>query len=143
MEEASDAVDRPVLASIREEWHWVRPALEEILEDIPEVGMIPEDVYEECRSGSAQFWKVGKGMLVTKFDRNSYNGEKVLGLWFAWSGDKGSGIGTRAHEFLEPFARANECTAIEFSTHYQPLIDYLCSDLGYRVTCQFLRKDLE
>ena len=143
MEEAGDAVDQPVLASIREEWYWVRGALEELLHDNPDVDIYPEDVYAACATGAAQLWVVGKGMFITKFGYGEYNNEKILEIWFAWSNDKGSGIGTRVHDFLEPFAKANGCVAIEFGTRYQPLIDYLCGDLNYRVVTQYLRKDLE
>jgi hypothetical protein len=143
MEEVSDAVDRPVLASIREEWQWVRPALEEILHRDPDVDLYPEDVYAACSNGEAQLWTVAKGMFITKFSYGAYNNEKILELWFSWSGEKGSGIGAGVHKLIEGFAKANGCVAIETSTPHQQLINYLCDDLNYRVTTQYLRKDLE
>ena len=65
MEEANVA---PVLASVRNEWHWVRPAIEELLNDNPDVDAIPEDVYAACKAGVAQLWLIPNGMIVTRFE---------------------------------------------------------------------------
>lgn len=140
MEEANVA---PVPASVRNEWHWVRPAIEELLNDNPDVDAIPEDVYAACKAGVAQLWLIPNGMIVTRFEYGDFNGEKTLDIWFAWTREKGGGLAEGVHKFLEPYAKAHGCEAIEFGTRYQPLIDYLCEGLGYRVSTQILRKDLE
>ena len=134
---------KPVLANIRQEWDWVRPVIEELLLDNTDVDAIPEDVYAACKTGAANLWLVPDGMFITRFEYGECNNEKTLDIWFAWSKNIGSRIGTDVHKFLEPFAKAHGCAAIEFGTRYQPLIDYLCADLGYRVSTQILRKDLE
>lgn len=142
MEEVADGV-APYLGDIRAEWHWVRPAIEELLNDNPDVDAIPEDVYAACKSGGAHLWVVPEGMLITKFAHGLYGGERTLDIWFAWTRQRGGKVGVGVHKFLEPFAKSHGCAAIEFGTRYQPLIDYLCEDLGYRVSTQILRKDLE
>ena len=38
----------PVIADIRDQWDWVRPALLEIKSDTPTITWRPEDVYAEC-----------------------------------------------------------------------------------------------
>ena len=140
MEEANVA---PVAADIRREWHWVRPAIEELLNDNPDVDAIPEDVYAACKAGIASLWVIPTGMFITRFEYGDLNNEKTLDLWFAWTKEKGGRAAPDVHRFLEPYARAHGCAAIEFGTRYQPLINYLCDDLGYRVSTQILRKDLE
>ncbi len=134
---------KPVLSDIRQEWHWIRPVIEDLLLDNTDVDAIPEDVYAACKAGAAQLWTLPNAMFITRFEYGDFNNEKTLDLWFAWSGEVGSRIGKEVHKFLEPFAKAHGCAAIEFGTRYQPLIDYLCGDLGYRVSTQILRKDLE
>ena len=121
----------------------MRPAIEELLNDNPDVDAIPEDVYAACKTGAAQLWVIPSGMFVTRFEYGDFNGEKTLDLWFAWTRARGGRVAPEVHRFLEPYAKANGCEAIEFGTRYQPLINYLCDDLGYRVSTQILRKDLE
>ena len=86
MEEANVV---PVAADIRREWHWVRPAIEELLNDNPDVDAIPEDVYAACKAGIANLWVIPTGMFITRFEYGDLNNEKTLDLWFAWTKEKG------------------------------------------------------
>jgi hypothetical protein len=140
MEEA-DLTPRP--GNVRHEWHWVRPVLEELLADNPDCGTIPEDVYHEIKSGNAHLWVSPHYLVITQFEFDVHSGEKVLFIWFAWSREKGANFGLTVMQHMEQFAKSNQCKSITFGTRYQPLIDYLCSDMGFRVSTQILTREVE
>ena len=48
MERKSTGDSNPELSDIRSTWNIVRPGLEKILEENPNLTFIPEDVYSEC-----------------------------------------------------------------------------------------------
>lgn len=133
----------PRVGNIRHEWHWVRPVLEELLADNPDCGTIPEDVYHEIKSGNAHLWVSPHYLVITQFEFDVHSGEKVLFIWFAWSREKGANFGLTVMQHMEQFAKSNQCKSITFGTRYQPLIDYLCSDMGFRVSTQILTREVE
>jgi hypothetical protein len=133
----------PLIGDIRKEWHWVRPIVEELLNDNPHCGTIPEDVYHECKAGNAHLWVSPHYLVITQFEYDVHSGDKTLYIWFAWSRDKGANFGLTVMDYMEQFAKNNGCKTISFGTRYQPLIDYLCSDMGFRVTSQNLTRDVE
>ena len=139
MEEA-DLIPRH--RNVRHEWHWVH-VLEELLADNPDCGTIPEDVYHEVKSGNAQLWVSPHYLVITQFEFDVHSGDKMLFIWFAWSREKGANFGLTVMQHLEQFAKANQCKSITFGTRYQPLIDYLCRDMGFRVSTQILTREVE
>ena len=140
MEETSTG--RPVIADIRQEWHWVKPGIEELLHANPDVNTIPEDVYHACKSGNAHLWIAPEYFVITTFETDSDNGERVFLLWFAWSKERGGKHSMTANVFFEEVAKSQGCAGIEIQTNHQPLIDYSVEQLGYHVRTQILRKDL-
>ncbi len=133
----------PRIGNIRQEWHWVRPVLEELLADNPDCGTIPEDVYYEVKSGNAHLWVSPHYLVITQFEFDVHSGEKALFIWFAWSREKGANFGLTVMQHMEQFAKNNQCKSITFGTRYQPLINYLCSDMGFRVSTQILTREVE
>ena len=132
----------PVLANIRDEWHWLGPELADLINDNPDVQALPEDVYAECTNGHAHLWLTDQYTVITEFEVDEYTGERDLCLAYAWARERGGRLAPVALDYLEQFARANKCKAITFGTRHQPLIDYLCSDAGFRVSTQILRRDV-
>ena len=143
MEETAAGNLVPRAANIREEWHWVAPELAALLEDNPDVRALPEDVYADCKMGRAQLWVTDGYTLITEFEVDEYSGERDLCIAYAWARKKGGKLAPLAMDYMEQFAKANNCRAITFGTRYQPLIDYLCSEVGFRVSTQILRREIE
>lgn len=142
MEEVKPDVVQPQLANIREEWHWVRPGIEELLHANPDVNTLPEDVYHACKAGNAHLWVAPEYFVITTFETDTDNGDRVFLLWFAWSRERGGKHSMTANSFFEEVARSQGCAGIEIQTNHQPLIDYSVGQLGYHVRTQILRKDL-
>ena len=132
----------PVVADIRKEWHRVRPGLEMLLADNPDVQAIPEDIYAECRSGRSILWISDGYTIITEFEVDAHSGERDLCIAYAWTEERGGKLAPAAMDFMEHFARANNCAAITFGTRHQPLINYLCSEAGFRVSTQILRREI-
>ena len=82
------------------------------------------------------------GLVITQFEIDVHSGDKMLFIWFAWSRE-GLWVGAPVMNHLEQFAKANQCKSITFGTRYQPLIDRLCRDMGFRVSTQILTKEVE
>ena len=142
MEEVASDLVCPRLANIREEWHWVGPIVSELLKDNPDVQAIPEDIYSDCKAGKAHLWVSPHYMLITEFEITEYSGERNLCIAYAWARERGNKWGREAIPYMEQVARQNNCAGITFGTRHQALIDYLCSDMGFRVSTQILKKEI-
>ena len=141
MTDNSAGNNQPRMANIREEWYWVRQVIEELLQDNPDVDAIPEDIYADCRAGRAHLWVADDYVLITEFEISNYSGRRDLCIAYAKATSQGGKLAPEALEYMDQFAAANNCDGITFGTRYQPLIDYLCSDVGFRVSTQILRRD--
>ena len=141
MEEVANSLE-PRFADVRAEWHWVGPAIAELLEDNPDVQAIPEDIYADCKSGKAHLWVSPHYVVITEFEITEYSGERNLCISYAWARDRGMKMGLTVMDYIEQFAKANQCAGITFGTRHQPLIDYLCNELGFRVSTQILRREI-
>jgi hypothetical protein len=132
---------QPVLADIRAEWHWVKPGIEEILQDDPDVYEIPEDVYAACVNGSAHLWITDRYFVVTKMFQD--HGKKGFLLWYSWSKDRGAKYSVDAHPFFEQVARNNGCQFMQAQTSRDTLADHFINRLGYSIRTLVLAKTLQ
>jgi GNAT superfamily N-acetyltransferase len=132
----------PRFADVRAEWHWVGPIINELLEDNPDVQAIPEDIYADCKSGKAHLWVSDHYVLITEFEVTEYSGEINLCISYAHAINRGQKLGIEVMDYLEEFARKNKCAGITFGTRHQPLINYLCNELGFRVSTQILKREI-
>jgi hypothetical protein len=130
----------PRIANIKQEWHWVRPGLEEIYGMSPHVAEIPEDVYAACMAGHAHLWITDDYFVVTKFGED--NGLRGLHLWHAWAKQRGDKHSLAHHDFFEGLALQNGCQYMQTQTVHQPLVDHFTDRLGYRVKVHILEKDI-
>ena len=132
--------DDPRLANIRQEWHWVKPGLEEILANSPDINEIPEDVYASCISGQAHLWVTPDYFVVTRFLFDEE--QKGLLIWKAWSKDRGNRYSIEGHKFFERLALSQQCEFMQTQTAHAPLVDHFLTNLGYRVESYILTKDI-
>ena len=132
----------PRQADVRAEWHWVGPVIKELLEDNPDVQAIPEDIYADCKSGRSQLWVSPNYVLITEIEITEYSGERNLCIAYAWARERGNKWGLEVMDYMEQLAKANSCAGITFGTRHQPLIDYLCGELGFRVSTQILKREI-
>lgn len=139
MEEVTDSVV-PKIANIREEWHWVKPGLEEILEHDPHVYEIPEDVYAACMHGKANLWVTDRYFVITQtFIDGTVPG---FSIWYAWSKDRGAKHSLEGHPFFERMARDMGCQVMQTQTSKPSLVTHFLDKLGYEVKSTVLVKNL-
>ncbi|SVD54103.1 uncharacterized protein METZ01_LOCUS406957 [marine metagenome] len=104
-----EKLDEPYLADIRQEWHWVKQGIEEILNEQKDLTYIAEDVYAECVNKTAQLWVAPEGFIVTTGYPDEYTESKTLLVWLAWARVKGE-----------------DCVI-----KYTPLLSRLAKEAGY------------
>lgn len=106
----------PVIADIRDEWDWIRPALEELKEQIPSLTWRPEDVYAECLYGNALLHVAPEGFVITNVITDQYTKERTLHFWISWAKKLGGGNVIKYLPFFENVAQQLECKFLEMST---------------------------
>ena len=88
-----------------EQWLWIDPYLEEILDRTGEKTTIDE-IHTDAFFGTTQLWVFGRGFLITRCERTT--------LWIEWMGGQDMRpflIPTML--WLESLARHNSCTLIK------------------------------
>ena len=104
------------LGDIREEWWWIRPAIEEILADNPTLSYIPEDVYAEVKAERAMLFIAEGGFAVTTSEVDRYTGDKTLLMWIYWSQPRKAPALFRHMEGIRQVAEATGNSWIEART---------------------------
>ena len=132
--------ETPTLADIKKEWHWVRPGLEEILDNDPNVYEIPEDIYAACVNGRASLWVTDRYFVVTQtFVDNTV---PCFLIWYAWSKDRGAKHSLAGHPFFEQMARDMGCRVMLTQTSKTSLVNHFLDSLDYEVKSTVLIKNL-
>lgn len=80
---------KPILASIREEWDWVKRGIDEILREQPKLTYRAEDVYAACLNGEAFLWVFPEGFLISTAEKDEYSGEHIFFFWLVWVKKRG------------------------------------------------------
>lgn len=142
---ALSAGDTLNIGEIRTEWHWIKPAIEEILEANPHLTYIPEDVYAEVKSGHAVLWVADKAFAVTTSETDQYSGEKTLLVWVCWSKPNGTSVLFRHLEELTRVAADSGYAWIETRTQNERLgealghWDWELDHIVYRRSCHVFK----
>ena len=100
-----EKLDEPYLADVRQEWHWVKQGVEEILEEQKDLPFIAEDVYAECVNKTAQLWIASEGFVVTTSCSDEYSEAKTLLIWLAWARIKGQDCVIKYTPFFSELAK--------------------------------------
>lgn len=132
----------PVLADIKEYWHWVRPALEEIIDATPFMELIPEDVYWACKAEDAHLWVTDDGFLVTTVTHEVFTGVRSLLVWFAYARRRGGEEAITYISFFEQVARDIGAKYVETKTAHRNIADYLEQKVGWQLELITLKKDV-
>ena len=106
----------PVNADIRSEWHWVKPGIEEVLREHPQLTFIPEDIYTACVTQMAGLWVAPEGFVITTSEEDQFNGKKTCLLWVAWTRERGQNCAMKYQDFFIELARNAGYNYIETRT---------------------------
>lgn len=143
MEEAKPDVVQPQLSNIRQEWDWVKPAIEEILHLDPNLTFRPEDVYHSVLSGESHLWTHPDFLVVTTFETDEFTGGGTFLIWLSWSRTRGLGNAAKHFTFFEGVAKQNGCREIQVRTPHERVGEYIEQDLGWKCRDRVFGKDLQ
>ena len=132
----------PVVGNLREEWHWVKKGIEEIIRLDPYVTYIPEDVYHSIKSGESTLWVHPDIFTVTSITTDVFNEERTLTIWLAWAKKRGTKNAAYHMPFYEEVARRANCATVEVRSIQTPVVDFFTRDLGYEISDITLSKRL-
>lgn len=115
----------PVLKDIRDEWGWVKFALEDLKSQIPSITWRVEDVYAECLYGHALLYTAEEGFVITNVITDQYTKERTLHFWICWAEVLGGQNVIKYLPFFENVAKQLECKYLEVWTPVDQLEVYL------------------
>lgn len=115
----------PVLKDIRDEWDWVKFALEDLKSQIPSLTWRVEDVYAECLYGHALFYTAEEGFVIINVITDQYTKERTLHFWICWAEVLGGHNVIKYLPFFENVAKQLECKYLEVWTPVDQLEVYL------------------
>ena len=143
MEEAKpDVITYPKTANIREEWHWVRPGLEEIIQLDPNVSWRPEDIYASVLSGESLLWVHPDFFNISIVETDEFTGQKTFMLWISWAKKRGGANAVTHAKFYEDVARHLDCQRISTKSVQMPAVEYAIDKVGWEITEITFGKDL-
>lgn len=115
---------KPLLTDIRSTWNTVKPGLESILKDNPNLTFIPEDVYSECVNERAFLFTSPVGFLVLTVKTDQFTKDKTLYMWIAYTYKKGGHEWLAHEDWIEALAKESDCKYIEAQSHVPELESY-------------------
>ena len=132
----------PVLTDIRSTWNKVRPGIEKILEDNPQLTFIPEDVYSDCVNENAFLFTSPAGFLIFTLQLDRYTKDKTLYMWIAYTYEIG-GHQWIAHEiWIEKVAKSFNCKYIEAQSNVPGFESYATKN-GWNLDTRIYRREVE
>ena len=132
----------PRKANIREEWHWVRLGIEEILHLDQNLTYQPEDVYASIVNGDSELWVHPNFFTVLTIGTDEYTGDRTLVIWLMWAKERGGANSVTFTEFYENLGRHYGCTRIEGHSTQMPAVEYAERQVGWTVSSITFGKDL-
>lgn len=139
----AEVSNNPVVGNIREEWHWVKPGIEEILHLDPNLTFRPEDVYASVLSGESVLYIHDNFFNVATIEVDSFSGKRTFLLWLSWAKERGGANAVTYAKFYEDLARQYNCQRIETKSAQMPAVEYAVQKVGWEITEITFGKDIE
>ena len=123
---------RPVLGNIREDWDYIRPCLDSLLETCPDLSFRVEDVYAEVVAEQAVYWKAPEGFVVSTTEVDQFTGKKTFLIWIACAYKRGNRNMLKYYPFFQSVAKQLGMEALEVRTPHNA-IQPLLLDAGWKI----------
>ena len=112
---------------VQDSWDFISPHIDNIMSDLPWRDFRKEDLYAACAGGSAAIFidtdfPLGESFFIARIDENNSTGEKTLFLWIAHS--EAPETAGRVHEVIADMAANSGCSAVEFITGSQEVMEH-------------------
>lgn len=111
----------PVQCNVRAEWYWVKPGIEEVLKEHPQLTFRSEDVYHACLAKEAILWKAAEGFVVSTIEVDEFTDQRTFLIWIAWSRERGQNCAAKYIPFFEVIAKKAGLHKIETRTAIEAL----------------------
>ena len=132
----------PVLTDIRSTWNKVRPGIEKILEDNPQLTFIPEDVYSDCVNENAFLFTSPAGFLIFTLQLDRYTKDKTLYMWIAYTYEIGGHQWIAHEKWIEKVAKSFNCKYIEAQSNVPGFESYATKN-GWNLDTRIYRREVE
>ena len=103
----------PEVTDIRAEWARIKPGIEKILADTPQLTFLPEDVYSECVNDRATLLTSPAGFVILTTESDPFTKDRTLLIWLAYMHVKNTNSWLDHVEWFEGVARGLKCKFIE------------------------------
>jgi len=112
---------------VQDVWEQIKPAIDNILKDLPWKDFRAEDIYASCSTGDSVVFvdpvvPVGESFFVARIDENQSTREKTLCLWISHSTTPETA--QRVMDAIDDIAANSGCAYIEFVTGSEKLVEY-------------------
>jgi hypothetical protein len=118
-------VVNPVFSDIRAEADWVIPAVQEILDEQPQLSFTTNDIYIACKEGSAALWVAEEGFVISTGETDTFTGDRTFLVWVAWARERRQSCVIKYYDFFADVARKSGFKRIEVRTPIKKLEPYL------------------
>jgi|TARA_R100001463_G_scaffold111597_1_gene166461 hypothetical protein len=123
-------------------WDTVKPGLEEILRDNPNLTFFPEDVYSECVNERAFLFTSRKGFLVLTIEIDRYTKDKTLYMWVAYTYATGEHQWVTHQTWINDVAKNLGCKFIEAQSNVSSFEEYAVEN-GWSLDTRIYRRNVE
>jgi len=114
----------PEASDIRLSWLSVKPGIEHILEENPQLTYLPEDVYSECVNGRATLFTSPIGFLVLTTEVDPFTDVKTLLIWIAYTYNQGKHSWLDHADWFDKLAQHLGCRTIEARSAVPEMEEY-------------------
>lgn len=135
------AVNEPVITEMYENFGWVIPAINEILEGNPQLTFTAADVYAACSKGAATLWTTQEGFVVTTGELDTFTGERTMLIWLAWARKRGTNLVEKYQDFFVNQARVGGFTKLETRSSVPELREYFLGN-GWQIDTIVYTRDV-
>ena len=136
------AYSEPAHLDVREVWDAVRPGLEEILQQNPQLTFRPEDVYAELLEKRSLLFMSKAGWMVLSVEIDQFTGDRTLLIWLAYTFKVGGHQWSDHQEWLNLIAAGEGCRFIEARSAVPELVPYAMKH-GWTLETNVYRREVE
>lgn len=127
MENEEPSVPEIQAVRVQDVWEHIKPAIDDIIKDLPWKDFRAEDIYASCSAGDAVVFvdstvPVGESFTIARMDENQSTREKTLCLWISYSTSPETA--QRVMDAVDTIAANSGCAYIEFVTGSEKLVEY-------------------
>jgi len=131
----------PVIADISCNFHWVRPAVQEILDANLQLTYTTGDIHAACEQGAADLWTTSEGFVVTTGETDLFTGERTMLIWLAWAKERGTNLVDKHQDFFIAQAKTGGFMKLETRSAVPELREYFLKQ-GWQIDTIVYTRDV-